>query len=328
MTRPTPSSPQSIIEIATAFQRSRALLTAFELGIFTVLNEQSLTSADVAAAVDADPRATDRLMNALVALGLLAKEAGRFANGPLAAEFLVKGRPRYLGALAHTANLWDTWSGLTGAVRDGRPVGRAAINERGEEWLRAFIAAMHWRAREAAPEVVQLAGLERPSRVLDLGGGSGAFAMAFARAGHTAVVFDLANVVPLTQAYIAEEALAAQVETMAGDYLKDPIGDGYDAALLSSVIHSHPPDENRALLRKVAAALNPGGTIVVRDFLADEDRSGPLQPALFALNMLVGTSGGDTYTEGEVRGWLREIGCREVIRRNTGAGADLVIGRL
>jgi SAM-dependent methyltransferase len=327
MSRPDASSPQFILETATAFQRSRALLTAFELDLFTVLNDQALTSAEVAAAVDADPRATDRLMNALVALGLLAKDEGRFANSAAAARWLVRGRPGFMAGLAHTANLWRTWSGLTDAVRRGGAEPRPPVNDRGDDWLRAFIAAMHWRSRDAAPEVVALSGLERPSRVLDLGGGSGAFAMAFARAGHSPVVFDLPNVVPLTQAYVREEGLADRIETMSGDYLRDPIGEGYDAVLLSSIIHSHPPDENRRLMTKVARSLNPGGRIVVRDFLMDEGRGGPLQPALFALNMLVGTGGGDTYTESEVRGWLLEAGCREVSRRDAST-ASLVIGQL
>ncbi|MBP1633637.1 MAG: Acetylserotonin O-methyltransferase [Acidobacteria bacterium] len=328
MSSPDPASPQGILEIATAFQLSRALLTAFELDVFTVLNDQSLTSAEVASAVDADPRATDRLLNALVALGLLAKGGDRFTNRPPAAASLVRGKPGFMAGLAHTANLWRTWSGLTDAVREGRPPARPPVNDRGDDWLRSFIAAMHWRARDAAPEVVALAGLEPRSRVLDLGGGSGAFAMAFARAGHDAVVFDLSNVIPLTRAYASEEGLGERVETLAGDYLHDPIGEGYDAVLLSSVVHSHPPEENRRLLRKVAAALRPGGRIIVRDFLVDEDRSGPLQPVLFALNMLVGTAGGDTYTEREIAGWLREAGCRDVERRDTRAGAALVIGRL
>lgn len=327
MSRPDAASPMALFELASAFQRSRVLLTAFELDLFTVLNDQALTSAEVAAAIDADPRATDRLMNALVALGVLDKEEGRFANGPLASRHLVRGKPGFLAGLGHTANLWHTWSDLAGAVRRGGAAPRPPINERGDDWLRSFIAAMHGRATEAAPEVVALSGLEKPSRVLDLGGGSGAFAMAFARAGHTAVVFDLPNVVPLTRSYVSAGGLAAPVEVMAGDYLSDPIGEGYDAVLLSSVIHSHPPEVNRRLIAKAASALNPGGRIIVRDFLIDEDRRGPLQPALFALNMLVGTSGGDTYTASEVRGWLLEAGCRDVVRRDT-ATASLVIGRL
>ena len=203
-------------------------------------------------------------MNALVALGLLEKADDRFANTPVAAAFLVKGRPAYMAGLGHTAHLWDTWSHLTEVVREGRPAARPAMNDRGDDWLRPFIAAMHWRSRQTAAEVVEALDLARVSRVLDIGGGSGAYAMAFARAraGISAVVFDLPNVVPLTRMYVSEESLSAQVEAVAGDYLRDSLGEGFDLALLSMVIHSHSPADNQALLTKVARALVPGGQVV------------------------------------------------------------------
>ncbi|HSK67717.1 MAG TPA: methyltransferase [Candidatus Limnocylindria bacterium] len=325
----TDATPKTIQEIASAFQRSRALLTAFELDIFTTINEQQLTSSEVAEAVGGAPRHVDRLLNALVALGLLEKREGRFANAPVAARYLVKGRPGYMGGLGHTAHLWETWGHLTEVVREGRPAARPPINDRGDEWLRPFIAAMHWRSRQTAPEVVKALDLAGVSRVIDVGGGSGAYAMAFARAkaGVSAVVFDLPNVVPLTRTYIVEESLAAQVEAVAGDYMKDSLGEGFDLALLSMVIHSHSPAQNQALLAKVARALTSGGQVVIQDFLMAEDRGGPLQPALFALNMLVGTEAGDTYTDAEVRGWLQEAGFTSVTRTDTTFGSSLVVGR-
>src|SRR5512135_2937106 len=133
-------SPQPIMELATAFQRSRVLLTAWELDLFTVLAEESRTSAEVASAIGTDARATDRLMNALCGLGLLEKRAGRFANTPLASRFLVKGRPEFAAGLGHTNHLWATWSALTEAVRSGAPYPHPASSDRGEDWLRPFIA--------------------------------------------------------------------------------------------------------------------------------------------------------------------------------------------
>jgi ubiquinone/menaquinone biosynthesis C-methylase UbiE len=321
---------KTIQDIASAFQRSRALLTAFELGIFTTINDQRLTSSEVAEAVAAAPRYVDRLMNALVALGLLEKAGDRFGNTPLAAAFLVRGRPGYMAGLGHSAHLWETWSHLTEVVRAGRPAARPAINDRGDDWIRPFIAAMHWRSRQTAAEMVGALDLAGVSRVIDIGGGSGAYAMAFARAraGISAVVFDLPNVVPLTRMYIKEESLSAHVEAVAGDYLRDSLGEGFDLALLSMVIHSHSPADNQALLARVARALAPGGQVVIQDFLMAEEREGPLQPALFALNMLVGTEGGDTYTESEVRGWLEAAGFGSVTRKDTTFGSSLVVGRL
>ncbi|HEY3380846.1 MAG TPA: methyltransferase [Vicinamibacterales bacterium] len=317
------------MEIATAFQRSRPLLTAFDLGLFTVLNDEARTSVETAEALETDPRATDRLMNALVGLGLLAKDHDRFSNSPLALAYLVKGKPGYMAGLGHTSHLWDTWGHLTQVVRAGHPEDLPPTNDRGNDWLRPFIAAMHWRATQNAGEIIDLLDLTGVSRVLDVGGGSGAYAMAFARArrGISAVVFDLPNVLPLTRTYIQEEGLTAEVTTSTGDYLTAPIGDRFDLVFLSAVIHSNSPDDNRLLFGKCVRALNPGGQLVVQDFLMDEDRTGPLPAALFALNMLVGTPEGDTYTESEVRAWMHEAGCRVIARKDTSFGTNLVIGR-
>ncbi len=323
-------SPAPIMELATAFQRSRPLLTAFELGLFTALASEARTSDEVAAAIGAEPRATDRLMNALVALELLEKVDGRFGNSPLAGKYLVKGRPDYLGGLGHTNHLWDTWSRLTAVVRAGRPEGLGDTDERDDDWLRPFIAAMHTRARQSAGQVVAMLDLDGVSRVLDVGGGSGAYAMAFVRArrGISAVVFDLPKVVPLTRMYTQQEGLAAEVVTVAGNYLHDPLGEGYDLVFMSAVIHSNAVKDNRLLFEKAARALRPGGQLVVQDFLINEERSGPLQPALFALNMLVGTPAGDTYTESEVRQWMAEAGFGGIRRLDTPVGTNLMIGRL
>jgi SAM-dependent methyltransferase len=315
--------------MANAFQRSRVLLTAYELGVFTVLNDEWRTSAEVADALETDARATDRLMNALVAVGLLEKREGQFTNSPAAAAFLVKGRPAYLAGLGHTAHLWQTWSGLTDAVRRGTGTVGDEVNERGEQWLRAFIAAMHWRAREMADPIVGMLDLAGVSRVLDVGGGSGAFSMAFVRAGGGihAVVYDLPNVLPLTRTYVEWAGCAAHVSTVAGDYRRDDLPGGFDLVFLSAIVHANSFDENRRLVRQCAAALNPGGQVVVLDQIMSEDRTAPLPGAMFALNMLVGTGGGDTYTEKEVGAWLEAAGLGDITRKDTAFNNALVIGR-
>jgi ubiquinone/menaquinone biosynthesis C-methylase UbiE len=322
-------SPAPIMELATAFQRSRPLLTAFELDLFTALASEVRTSEEVAGTIGADPRATDRLMNALVALDLLEMENGRFRNSPQAEKYLVKGRPDYLGGLGHTNHLWDTWSRLTSVVRAGHPAGVGNTDQRDDDWLRPFIAAMHMRAGQGAQQVVGMLDLDGVSRVLDVGGGSGAYAMAFVRArrGISAIVFDLPKVVPLTRMYIQQEGLTAEVGTVEGNYLQDSLGEGYDLVFMSAVIHSNSVNDIRRLFTNAARALRPGGQLVVQEFLMNEDRSGPLQPALFTLNMLVGTPEGDTYTESEVRGWMAEAGFGHIRRVDTPVGTSLVCGR-
>jgi len=319
-----------IREIAYRFQESRILLTAHELGLFTAIGTGKHTSAGVSKILGTDPRATDRLMNALCAMGVLVKENGRFSNSEGAREGLVRESPGYLAGLMHTVHLWDRWSTLTEAVRKGTSVANREINDRGQEWLSAFIAAMHDRAFRQAPAVVAQIDLTRVSRVLDVGGGSGAYAMAFvrARAGIRAVIFDLPNVLPLTKSYIEREGLSHLVETAPGDYLKDELPGGFDCVFLSAIIHSNSPAENAELTAKCARALRPGGSVVVQDFIMDEERVSPPNGAFFSLNMLVGTESGDTYTEGEVAGWMTAAGLSGISRRGTSFGTSQIVGRL
>ena len=321
---------EQIREAAYAFQESRILLTAHELGLFTALGGGKHSSAGIAAMLGTDPRATDRLMNALCAMGLLEKEGGRFSNTEAAAQCLVRESPGYLGGLMHTVHLWDTWTTLTEAVRAGTSVRVRDVNERGEGWLSAFIAAMHDRAARQAPVVVAQFDLSRVTQVLDVGGGSGAYAMAFARAkaGIVATVIDLPNVIPLTRSYIEREGLSGNVKTVPGDYLRDDLGAGFDLVFLSAIIHSNSPSENAWLIRKCARALRSGGSVVVQDFIMDEERVTPAHGAFFALNMLVGTESGDTYTEHEVSAWMKEAGLSGVSRQGTPFGTSHIVGRL
>jgi len=320
---------RDLTELALSFQKSRIFLTAYELGIFTAVGRKTKTSAQVADECGTSKRHTDRLMNALCAIGLLKKTGDDFRNTPLSLKYLVGGSPQFMKSVMHNVHMWDTWSGLTGTVRSGRPVTEQIMNERGGGWLEPFIAAMHERAARSASAIVRLIDLRGVSRVLDIGGGSGAYAMAFvkARKGINATVFDLPNVVAITEKYIKNEGLSDEVKVVAGDYNTDGLGGGYDLVFLSAIIHSNSFEQNRALIRKGMAALRDNGRIVIQDFIMGKDRVMPLWGAFFALNMLVATESGDTYTESEVRGWLKEARFVNIIRENTKFGTALVIGR-
>ena len=322
-------TPESIREMIIAFQRSRVVLTAFELGIFTALGDDALSAADVSGKTGTDAKAAERLMNALCALDLLEKRNGSFRNTPAASRCLVEGRPDYMAGIMHLSNLWETWSTLTGTVRSGKPVIGDEINDRGDGWLVSFIAAMHDRARRTAPAVVSLLDLSGVRRVLDVGGGSGVYSMAFVKAadGITAAVFDLPGVAPITKGYIDREGLAGRIGIFTGDYNTDPLPPGFDLVFLSAVVHSNSHDENRELIRKCAASLNPGGRVVVQDFIMNDDRTAPAHGALFSINMLVGTRAGDVYTETEIRGWMEDAGMARCVRVDTDFGTSLVIGR-
>ncbi len=322
-------SPDELMRSLRAFQESRILLSALELDVFTAIGAGA-TAAQVAAACRSDSRATERLLNALVALGLLAKRSGVFANEPLAARMLTAGSPEdQREALKHQASLWRTWSSLTEVVRTGRPVAHQAMaDRRAEEWTEPFIAAMHQSATARAPEVVAAAGARGAHRLIDIGGGSAAYALAFARANPElrAEVFDLATVVPIAERHIAEAGLTGRVTTRVGDLRQDDFGAGYDLALLGSICHMLGPDENRDLFARIFRALAPAGRVVISDFILEPEGTAPRQAVLFAVNMLVGTPDGSTYTEAEYGEWLAGAGFVNIRRARLSGPADLMIG--
>jgi len=318
--------PEQIREMIAGFQRARVILSAYELGIFSILGGEGMKAEDVARLCGTDPRATDRLMNALCAAGLLEKSGDYFSNAPLSAKFLDRKSPDYLEGLAHMSHLWESWSTLTEAVRKGSSVRGEHVNSWTEEQVRSFIGAMNDRAKRQAPALAAMIDLTGVRRLLDVGGGSGAFSIAMARANPDlhAVILDLPDVTPITREYIAREGLSGRVTTADGDYDRDEFGTGFDMALLSAVIHSNSIEQNRALMARCARALVPGGRIVVQDFIMDESRTRPAHGAFFALNMLVNTRFGDTFTAGEVRSWLEDAGFGDIAFSETPFGTGLV----
>lgn len=320
---------ERIWEIARGFQASRILLSAVELGIFEALGDEELTSAGVASKIGADPRATDRLMDALVALNLLSKEGDLFANTPDTGEYLVPGKPGYAGgALGHIINLWHSWSTLTEAVRAGTSVYERPAEARPEQ-ARYFMAAMHLFAGENAPSVLAEIDLTGTKRVLDVGGGSGAYSIAFcaAKPDLQSVVFDLPDIVPITREYAAQAGFADRISTVTGDFNADDLPSGFDLVFMSQILHSNSREENARLIRQAYNALNQGGQVVVQEFVVNGDRVSPPQPVLFALNMLVGTHAGDTFTETEIRAWFSGAGFTDIRRADPPTGTTLIMAK-
>ena len=142
----------------------------------------------------------------------------------------------------------------------------------------------------------------------------------------SAVVFDLPNVTALTKTYINAEGLGNQISVLDGDYTKDTLTNGFDLVFMSAVIHSNSPKTNMQLFRKAFDALNPHGRLVVLDYIMNDERTAPTAGAFFSLNMLVGTSEGDTYTESEVHSWMKDAEFKKISKKKTPFGTDLMIG--
>ncbi|MGO8757376.1 MAG: methyltransferase [Terracidiphilus sp.] len=315
-------------QLIRGFMPSRCLLTALELDLFTAVADGA--SADQAAStIGADARATAMLLNALVALGLLSKNGDIYRNTPESARFFVQGsKDNHRDGLLHTANIWHRWSTLTDAVRQGRsiPVDRADT----PEWTRNFITGMQQNAKDRAPLVVRALGTDNVRRILDLGGGSGIYSIAFAQANREikCEILDLSEVVPLTTDYVRRAGVESQVSIRAGDMLHDDLGRGFDIVLLNAICHMFSEEQNRQLFRRARAALAPNGRLVVQDFILDPDRTGPLHAVLFSINMLVGTGSGASYREKEYFEWMRDAGFADVRRIELPGPSDLIVGRV
>lgn len=320
-------SAEDIRELANAFRESRTFLTAFELKIFTSLDKHLMTSDDVAQKLNSDPRATDRLMNALCAMGLLKKVHGKFYNSDLSAKYLVEGKPDFMGNIYHANNLWNDWSSLTDSVIKGSSQ-RSIINKsENDNWVESFIGAMHYRGVNQGKILAMMIDISNVKNMLDVGGGSAAFSMEIVKKNPSisAVVLDLPYVIPLTKKYVSGAGLLDKFNFIEGDYLTTELKDNYDLILLSAIVHINNYDQNKMLVKKCADVLNKSGMIIINDFVMNEDRTQPRQSALFALNMLVGTENGDTYTEKEMREWFESAGLSKIERKNTSFGSDLMI---
>lgn len=322
-------SAEAIQRVARGFQFSRVLLTAVELDLFTAIANGAATSELVASECETDPRATNRLMNALVAMGLLEKTAGTFKNTAAAETYLVRDSENYMSGLHHTNHLWDTWSHLTDAAKTGTRVKTTARKRGDDEWEENFIEAMHARAKATADNLISLLDLKGVLRVLDVGGGSGVFTMAFLRASGDirATVLDLPSVIERARLYIEREGLLGRVDLVPGDLHVTDLGTGYDVVFISAILHMLSPADCQSLISRAAAALNAGGQVVVSDFIMDDARLRPPQGTLFALNMLVATERGDSYTEAEIREWMAQAGLAQIKRIDTNGVNSLMIGR-
>jgi (2Fe-2S) ferredoxin/predicted O-methyltransferase YrrM len=306
--------PDELLETIRGFRDSRIILTAVELDLFSAVNRHP-EAKEITRELGTDLRATEMLLNALVALRLLEKRNGAYHNSPISSRYLIGGAPDDSRAsLMHSVHLWTRWSTLTECIREGTSVTRKKGGSRPAEWTTAFIAAMHKNALLRAPQVARVIGTGGIHRMLDVGGGSGAYSIAFARSNPDlhSEIFDLPDVVKIAQTHIDEAGLADRITTREGDMRKDDFSNDHDLVFVSAICHMNSPAQNKELFKKSYGALNPGGRIVVQDFILNDDKTAPKTAAIFALNMLVGTESGSSYSEKEYKAWLTEAGFEDI----------------
>jgi precorrin-6B methylase 2 len=308
------------MQMAWGYAPPLIIEAAVRNGIFDSLDGGPQTVAEVASATGASARGLTIIMNALTGLNLLEKDAGgRYSLTPESSTFLVSKKPSFLGGLArHTSTqLIPKWLTLTEIVRSGKPARGVNEQETGSEFFEQFVEdifPMSYPSAQLLAETLGLAQATNPVKVLDLAAGSGVWGIALAQ-GSTKVsvtAVDWPAVLRVTQRVVERFGLSDRFQFVAGDLSTANFGVDYDVATLGHILHSEGKQASIALLKKTFEALRPGGTIAIAEFLVDEERATSLMGLIFAVNMLVNTTSGDTFTFNEISGWLRDAGFTNV----------------
>ena len=315
MTSPAPVTPERIMQFAWGYAPTLILEAAIRHHVFDVLDAGPLTLAAVAQATGASTRGLSAIMNALVGLNFLEKKGDTYALAPESAAFLVSTKPAFQGGFLRHAStqLIPNWLHLADIVATGKGV--EAVNQEGpgSEFFKKFvidILPVSLPAAQILGKSLKLESATAPVNVLDIAAGSGVWGIGVAMASpHVRVTaVDWADVIPITQKVAARFNLADRFTYINGDLGTVDFGTGYNVATLGQILHSEGKQRSRELIAKVFAALAPGGTIAIAEFLVNADRTGPVNGLLFAVNMLVATDNGDTFSFEEISAWLKEAG--------------------
>ena len=291
-------------DIWSGFRSARVLITANNYRIFDLLTKPKYAAA-ISRKLDIDLRATEILLDALTGLGLLKKSANNYRNSSISNRFLVEGSPYYQGdIIRHADTLWRNWSGLDEVVKTGKPARKAHNHE-------AFILGMHNLASLKAKDVIKTIGLRGVKTALDLGGGPGTYSIEMAKKGVKVTLFDFPETIEIAERLIEEQELK-DIRFIIGDFTTEDVGKGYDLIFMSQILHSYSEWSNRKILRKCRRALNEGGRIVIQEFYISENRTHPVQNALFSVNMLVNTQAGRCYAPKEIKSWLSQSGLKNI----------------
>ena len=303
--------------LASGHAEARIVQVAVSLGVFDVLKGKNANAPTIAASIQADPRATELLLNALGALELLTKTNNLFSLNDVSATYLTRSSPKYLGGMIlFDASLWDCWRDLEKTVRSGKPARKPDMYQRHMQETERFIRAMHSlvQARGDAEILAESLDLSRVRDLLDVGSGPGTYPIYLCRKFPRlrATIFDLPGTLKITEQFVQESEVRDRIRLLPGDYRSDPIPGKYQMVLLSNIIHSESSEENRRLMAKLCQCLEQGGKIVIKDHILDDTQTHPSVGAIFAILMLLTTEQGRCYSLKELREWLDHAGFQRI----------------
>lgn len=321
MSRATPSEqepgPELIRQLSMAPLPSFAMLAGMQLDLFTPLAVEPLTAERLADTLGVPAEKLELLLFALVAVGLLDLEGNRFAATPVAARFLARGSPSYVGDLHEgLAEMWGAAFHTAETIRTGIPQARIDFASMPQEELEKFYRGFYGEALAAGRDLATTQDFSDVRALVDVGGGSGGLAIAMTEAWPDlrATVADLPSVVPITERFLGEAGAGDRVRVVAADVVAEPPPGTYDVAVLRALVQVLGPDEARRTIRNVAAALEPGGRIFILGRILDDSRLSPV-PSVFSNVVFLNVfPGGRAYTESEHREWLSEAGFVDVVR--------------
>lgn len=313
-----PVTPQRIGQMAWGYAPPLVIEAAVQHGFFEALQGQGKTAEQIAAVRGVNVRGARMILNVLVGLELLTREQDRYVLTPESATFLVPGKENYRGALfGHISRqLLPAWLGLAEVVRTGQPA--HAVNDAGEgaAFFSQFVESIYPLSAQPAralAEHLRAAAGPQP-KVLDIAAGSGVWGIEVAKAwpGAQVTAVDWPTVIAVTRRVARQHGVIDRFRFVEGNMHEVDYGQGYRLATLGQILHSEGEAASRALLKKVGRSLAPGGTIAIAEFLCNEDRKGPPLSLIFAVNMLVNTAAGDTFTFGQISQWLSEAGFKNM----------------
>ncbi|MDR2488122.1 MAG: methyltransferase domain-containing protein [Desulfovibrio sp.] len=335
---------EELYRAAAAFEESCVLGAAAELDCCTVLLQHgnSLTAYDLAAKISCDARGTAMLLDALAAMGYLKKrgmgEDARYSVKERFRAYLDSRHPATaVPFIRHMACVQRAWTQLSPVIKHGEPPARQPSILGEEEDRISFILGMNSVALTLVDDVVSalrqagvLSFARNEVEILDVGGASGTYSLAFLRALPEArgTIFDLPVGIGEARKRFAGTEFEQRIRLVSGDFYQDPLPRGFDFVWISAIIHQHGRAESRELYRNAMRAINPGGTVAVRDFIMSADRLSPKSGVFFGINMLVQTRSGMVYTFDEVKEDLEAAGFVDVALAVPAASmAAVVVGR-